>query len=319
MRKTIGLNIPCYNEEDNVVPLTEQLISLFSKQLPNYDYIIQFIDNHSTDNTRALLRHICANHSQVRAIFNARNFPRTSGYYGMIQADGDCVITIPADFQVPLEMIPKMVAEWENGAKIVCLIKESSEESKVMWLTRQLYYSIYKKFSETQVLQGFTGSGLYDRSFLNTSRDINDPIVTFFQQITELGYNVVKLPYRQPVRQRGKSKSNLWVLLDFAIIRFTNASSVGPHMATIVGFFMAVFSMLVALAYLIAKLIWWELFVAGMTPILIGVFFMGSVQLFFIGLIGEYVLKANTRLMRYPLVIEEERLNFNNVIQKDDE
>lgn len=315
-RKIIGINIPCFNEQENVVPLTEQLITLFSERLPNYDYIIQFIDNHSTDNTRILLRHLCEKYPNVRAIFNARNFPRTSGYYGIVQAEGDCVIAIPADFQVPLELIPKMIDEWENGAKIVCLIKTSSEESRRMWLVRQLYYWLYKTFSETKVLRGFTGCGLYDRSFLKISRDINDPIISFYQQISELGYNVSTLTYREPLRRDGKSKSNFWVLLDIAINRFTNASSAGPRFATIGGFMLAVMSMLVALAYLVAKLIWWKNFAAGMAPMLIGMFFIGAVQLFFIGLIGEYVLKVNTRLMRFPIVVEEERINFDKTIEK---
>ena len=316
-RKTIGVNIPCYNEQENVVPLTEQLIELFAQQLPSYDYIIQFIDNHSTDNTRPLLRQLCSEYPQVRAIFNARNFPRTSGYYGIVQAEGDCVISIPADFQVPLELIPKMVAEWENGARIVCLVKRSSEERQGMWNIRRLYYLFYKKFSDTQVLQGFTGSGLYDKTFLDLCRRIDDPIVAFFQQITELGYNIVKIPYREIVRRKGKSKSNIWMLLEYAIVRFTNASSVGPHLATIMGFLTALISLLAALGYLVAKLIWWDRFAAGTAPMLIGMFFIGAVQLFFIGLLGEYVLKVNTRVMRYPLVVEEERINFSAPGQKD--
>jgi hypothetical protein len=274
----------------------------------------------------SLLDRVMPKLSQQTLVVEREDHPRNmtladlqAEWTGMMQAEGDCIINIPADFQVPLDLIPKMVTEWENGAKIVCLIKKSSEEHKGMWFIRQLYYWFYKKFSETQVLQGFTGSGLYDKSFLNLSRNIGDPIVTFFQQITELGYNIVKLPYQQPVRQKGKSKSNLWLLLDFAIIRFTNASSVGPHLATISGFLMAAISLLIAFAYLVAKLVWWQHYPAGIAPVLIGMFFIGAVHLFFIGLIGEYVLKANTRLMRYPIVIEEERLNFGNAPRKEEE
>ncbi|WP_425806408.1 glycosyltransferase [Desulfitobacterium sp. Sab5] len=309
--KTIGINIPCFNEEDNIIEMVNQLTALFDQRLKNYNYIIQFIDNHSTDKTRSLLKQICSENPKVRAIFNARNFPKTSGYYGIIQAIGDCVISIPADFQVPLDLIPQMVNEWEKGAKIVCLIKESSEEKRIMWNIRQTYYYFYKRFSETDVLKNFTGSGLYDKQFLDLCRTINDPVVSFYQQITQLGYNIVKIPYKQKLRKKGKSKNNLWTLLDFAIIRFTNASSVGPRFATVAGFLASFLSAIIAIIYLILKLMFWDKFPAGTVPILIGVFFIGAIQLFFIGLIGEYIIKCNTRLMNYPLVVEEERLNFS--------
>jgi len=311
-KKMIGVNIPCYNEEENVVDLAKQLIQLFENELPDYDYNIQFIDNHSTDNTRALLRLLCAQFPQVRAILNARNFPKTSGYYGITNCEGDCVISIPADFQVPLHLIPQMVREWESGAKIVCLIKSSSEEKRRMWNVRQIYYYFYRKLSETDVLHNFTGSGLYDKTFLDVCRKIDDPVVSFFQQITELGYNIAKISYKQSARKKGKSKHNLRTMADFAILRFTNASTIGPHIATIGGFIMGIVCFIIALIYLILKLVFWNQFTAGMAPILIGVFFIGALELFFTGLIGEYIIKVNTRLMHYPLVVEEERLNFNN-------
>lgn len=316
-KKMIGVSIACYNEEDNVVDISKQLIQLFESELPDYDYNIQFIDNHSTDKTRTLLRFLCAEYPQVRAIFNARNFPKTSGYYGITNCEGDCVISIPCDFQVSLQLIPKMIREWENGAKIVCLIRNSSEEHRSMWNVRQLYYYFYRKFSETEVLQNFSGNGLYDKTFLDICRKINDPIVSFFQEITELGYNIVKIYYKHKKRKRGKSKHNLLSLIDFAIFRFTNASSIAPHIATVGGFLMGIICFIISLIYVILKLLLWNQFSAGMAPILIGVFFIGALELFFTGLIGEYVVKANTRLMNYPLVVEEERLNFHSMSEEN--
>lgn len=310
MKKEIGICIPCYNEEENVVEIAEELIALFDNQLPQYNYHIMFIDNHSTDNTRVLIREICAKHPQVRAIFNARNYPTTSGSYGIMNCQGDCVIAIPCDFQVPLDLIPKMLEKWENGANIVALIKTSSEEKGAMWMIRQLYYGIQKKFSDTEVLVNFTGAGLYDDSFIEIARSVRDPIDSWGSLVASYGRRLEKLEFRQPVRRAGRSKSNLWHLIDTAVLRFTSTSTIGPRLATIFGLFLSFASMLCGLVYLILKLCFWDMFPAGTAPILIGVFFLGAVQLFFIGLIGEYVVQANTRLMHRPLVAEDERLNF---------
>ena len=310
MKKEVGICIPCYNEEENVVAIAEELITLFENQLPQYDYHIMFIDNHSTDNTRPLIREICAKYPQVRAIFNAHNYPTTSGSYGIMNCQGDCVISIPCDFQVPLELIPRMLEKWENGARIVALIKTSSEEKGAMWRIRQLYYGIQKSLSDTEVLTNFTGSGLYDNSFIEIARSVRDPIDSWGSLVASYGSKLEKIEFRQPVRRAGRSKSNLWHLIDTAVLRFTSTSTVGPRLATIVGFFLSLLSVLFGVVYLVLKLCFWDMFPAGTAPILIGVFFLGAVQLFFIGLIGEYVVQANTRLMRRPLVAEDERLNF---------
>lgn len=310
MRKEVGICIPCYNEEENVVAMAEELIALFENQLPQYDYHIMFIDNHSTDNTRPLIRELCKKHPQVRAIFNAHNYPTTSGSYGIMNCQGDCVIAIPCDFQVPLDLIPQMLEKWENGARIVALIKTSSEEKGAMWMLRQLYYGIQKKLSNTEVLTNFTGTGLYDNSFVELARGVRDPIDSWGNLVASYGSRLEKIEFRQPVRRAGRSKSNLWHLIDTAVLRFTSTSTIGPRLATIFGFFLSIFSALCGLVYLILKLCFWDMFPAGTAPILIGVFFLGAIQLFFIGLIGEYVVQANTRLMRRPLVAEDERLNF---------
>lgn len=309
-QKEIAVCIPCYNEEDNVVPLTEQLIALFAESLPNYRYNIQFIDNCSTDRTRELIRELCGKYPQVRAIFNVKNFPSSSGYYGIIQAEGDCVVSIPADFQVPLELIPQMVESWESGARIVCLIKSGSQENKLMWRIRQLYYHFYQKYSEEQVLTNFTGSGLYDKSFLDICRKVDDPVVSFFQQIVTFGFKIVKIPYKQALRQKGRSKQNFSSLIDIALNRFVNASSMSPRIALLIGLLISLFCFLIGFIYLVLKLVFWNMFDAGIAPIMIGIFFIGGVQLFFIGLLGEYIMKINKRQMRFPLVVEEERINF---------
>lgn len=310
-KKVVCMSIPCYNEVDNVEPMVEGLISLFAKELPNYQLRIQFIDNASNDGTVLKLRMLCQKYPQVRAILNAKNFPMTSGYYGMLQTEGDCTISIPCDFQVPLNLIPELIKKWENGAKIVCLVKQSAEENGLMWKVRQLFYKLTDRFSETTIIRNYNGCGLYDKSFMDLCRSIHDPVASFLQIVSTLGYDVETMEYVHEKRRSGKSKNNFLSLLNIAINRFTNASSIGPRIATIGGFLVGVFSFLVGAVYLVLKLIFWKNFAAGMAPILIGVFFMGAIQLFFIGLQGEYIMKANQRLMNRPLVVERERLNFD--------
>lgn len=310
-KKTVCMSIPCYNEVNNVVPMAEGLMELFAEKLPQYRLRIQFIDNASTDGTQRKLRMLCEKYPQVRAILNARNFPMTSGYYGMLQAEGDCTIAIPCDFQVPLDTIPQLIEKWENGAKIVCLVKKSAEESGLMWRVRQLFYRLSDRFSETPIIRNYNGCGLYDRKFMDVCRNIKDPVVSFLQIVATLGYDVETLEYVHAKRKSGKSKNNFLSLFNMAITRFTNSSSVGPRIATIGGFLVGCVSFLIGIFYLVFKLLFWDIFPAGMAPVLIGVFFIGSVQLFFIGLLGEYVTKANQRLMDRPLVVERERLNFD--------
>ncbi|MEG2288063.1 MAG: glycosyltransferase family 2 protein, partial [Ruthenibacterium sp.] len=219
-KKSICFSIPCYNEKENIVPMAQRLLAVCEEQLSAYDCTIQFIDNCSTDGTRDLLRGLCAKYPRVRAILNARNFPETSGYYGMTQAVADATIAIPCDFQVSLDMVPKMVHEWENGAKIVCLVKKTSEENSLMWGIRQLFYKLSNQFSDTEVIRNYSGNGLYDRSFLDICRKIDDPVVTFCTMVVQLGYNIVKMPYEEKKRRKGRSKNNVFSLLQTAIMRF---------------------------------------------------------------------------------------------------
>lgn len=310
--KKISVLIPCYNEEENVVPMSEAISDLFEKELRNYNYELIFIDNDSHDRTRELLRNICAKNKNIKAIFNAKNFGQfNSPYYGMLQATGDCVITMVCDFQDPIELIPQYIAEWENGYKIVIGIKTSSKENKIMYWLRGLYYKFVKKFSDVDQIEHFTGSGLYDRDFVNVLRDLDDPTPFMRGIVAELGYRRKEIPYEQPLRRAGKTHNNWYTLYDAAMLSITSYTKIGLRLCTFLGLATGVISFVTGLVYLIMKLIHWYSFQAGTAPILIGMFMLGAMQLFFIGMIGEYVLSINQRVMHRPLVIEEERINFD--------
>ncbi len=311
MKKTISILIPCYNEEDNVVPMSQEIVKLFESELLNYNYELIFIDNDSRDNTRALLKELCHENVCIKAIFNAKNFGQfNSPYYGMLQTTGDCTIGMACDFQDPVDMIPKYIKKWEEGYKIVIGIKTSSKESKIMYFLRSVYYKVIKKFSNVEQIEHFTGSGLYDKTFINVLRELKDPKPFIRGIVAELGFKRAEITYEQPQRRAGKTSNNFYTLYDAAMLSITSYTKIGLRISTFFGFSCATLSMIIALIYLILKLIMWEAFVAGMAPVLIGMFFLGSVQLFFIGLIGEYIFGINERVMNRPLVIEEERINF---------
>lgn len=309
--KKVSILIPCYNEEENVGPMSQALVELFEKQLPQYDYEIVFIDNDSTDQTRPILRGICSQNRRVKAIFNAKNFGQfNSPYYGILQTTGDCTISMVCDFQDPLELIPKYLEEWEKGYKIVIGIKTSSKENKIMYGLRSLYYKLVKKFSSVEQIEHFTGSGLYDKSFVQVLRDLNDPTPFLRGIVGELGFRRKEIPYEQPKRRAGKTHNNFMTLYDAAMLSITSYTKFGLRFCTFIGVFCGIISLIIGLVYLVMKLIWWDRFVAGTTPILIGMFFLGAMLLFFMGMMGEYILSINQRMMNRPLVIEEERLNF---------
>lgn len=309
--KKVSILIPCYNEEENVVPMSEAIVNLFTKELQQYDYELLFIDNDSNDRTRELLREICAGNKKVKAIFNAKNFGQfNSPYYGILQTTGDCTISMVCDFQDPIELIPQYLEEWEKGYKIVIGIKTSSKENPVMYWLRSVYYKLIKKFSDVEQIEHFTGSGLYDKDFVNVLRELKDPTPFLRGIVAELGYKRKEIPYEQPKRRAGKTHNNFARLYDAAMLSITSYTKVGLRLCTFFGMFVAVLSVIVGLIYFVMKLIWWDNFPAGMAPVLIGMFFLGAIQLFFIGFIGEYVLSINQRVMNRPLVIEEERLNF---------
>lgn len=309
--KTVSILVPTYNEEDNVIPLYEAIIDEFQRNLQNYKYEIVFIDNCSKDKTRTLIEKLCKEDKNVKAIFNARNFGQSrSPYYGLMQTTGDCTILLCADFQDPIEMISKFVVEWENGSKIVIGLKTKSRENKVMYSIRTLYYHLVKKFSEVDQIEHFTGFGLYDKDFINVLRKLDDPTPFLRGIVAELGWKRKEIEYTQQLRRHGKSKNNFFSLYDLAMLSITSYTKIGLRTAVFIGFLTGFFSMAIGVIYLILKLLYWDRFPAGSAPILIGMMFLGAVQLFFIGMIGEYILTINTRLMKRPLVVEERRVNF---------
>lgn len=309
--KKISILIPCYNEEENVVPMGEAIVDLFTGELSNYDYELVFIDNDSKDQTRTLLRGLCAQNKHIKAIFNAKNFGQfNSPYYGMLQTTGDCVISMVCDFQDPIELIPQYIREWENGYKIVIGIKSSSKENKLVYGLRSLYYKFVKKFSDVEQIEHFTGSGLYDRDFVEVLRKLEDPTPFLRGIVAELGYKRKEIQYEQPKRRAGKTHNNFYTLYDAAMLSITSYTKIGLRLCTFSGILTGGISFIIGIAYLIMKLVRWNSFRAGTAPILIGMFMLGAIELFFIGMIGEYILSINQRVMKRPLVVEEERLNF---------
>lgn len=310
--KKVSILIPCYNEEDNVIPMSEAIVNLFTTQLTQYDYELVFIDNDSKDTTRPKLRKICEKNPHIKAIFNAKNFGQfNSPYYGILQTTGDCTISMVCDFQDPIELIPRYLEEWEKGYKIVIGIKTSSKENKLVYGLRTLYYKIIKKFSDVEQIEHFTGSGLYDKEFVQVLRDLKDPTPFLRGIVAELGYKRKEIPYEQPKRRAGKTHNNFFTLYDAAMLSITSYTKVGLRACTFLGMICGTISALIGLIYLILKLLFWNRFAAGMAPILIGMFFLGSLQLFFIGFIGEYISSINRRVMNRPLVVEAERINFD--------
>ena len=310
--KKISIVVPTYNEEENVKPLSEAIIDEFAKSLPEYDYEIIFIDNDSQDATRPILRKLAEGNKKIKAIFNAKNFGQfNSPYYGLLQSTGDCTILMCADFQDPIDMIPKFVHEWENGYRIVIGQKVTSKENKIMYWLRSMYYRTIQKYSEVEQIEHFTGFGLYDKEFIQVLRDLKDPTPFLRGIVAELGFKRKEIPYEQQLRRAGKTSNNFYRLFDAAMLGFTSYTKVGLRLATFAGAGVAAISFIIAVVYLILKLIYWDRFVAGTAPILIGMFFLGSIQLLFLGFMGEYILSMNQRIMNRPLVVEEERINFD--------
>ena len=312
-KKKISIVIPCYNEIENVDAIAHAVMDEMAGSLPQYDYEILFIDNASVDGTRDAIRILCAQYPQIKAIFNVTNFGQfNSPFYAMCQTTGDCTICLCCDFQDPIEMIPVFVSKWEEGHRIVSGVKTKSKENPFIYFLRTIYYKMIKSMSDVEMIEQFTGFGLYDKSFIKLLRQLDDPIPFIRGIVAEYGkgFNRIEVEYEQPRRRAGKTKNNFITLYDATMLSVTSYTKVGLRMATWGGFVIGALSVLVALFYLIYKLTHWWTFAAGNAPLVIGMFLLGAIQLFFIGFMGEYILNINTRVINRPLVVEEERLNF---------
>jgi glycosyltransferase involved in cell wall biosynthesis len=300
----------CFNEEDNVERLYEEIKSEFDK-LPGYTFELVFIDNASVDDTLSRLRQLAARDPRVRVIVNARNFGHIrSPYYAFLQSDGDATIGLASDLQEPPSLIPQFIKKWEEGYKIVAGVKTSSEESFVVYFLRSVYYRTVKRLSEVQLLEHFTGFGLYDRRIVDILRSIDDPYPYLRGLVSEIGYDIATVPFKQPLRKHGRSKSTFLVLYDMAILGITTHSRVPMRLASLAGFSLAAFSAFIGLGYLVAKLLLWNSFQLGLAPAVVGMFLLSSAILFFVGVLGEYISSIQQHVRRLPLVVERERINF---------
>jgi glycosyltransferase involved in cell wall biosynthesis len=311
-QKTISIVTACYNEEENVLNLYNQVRGVMAG-IGGYEYEHIFIDNSSKDNTVAILKSIAAQDKNVKIIVNARNFGHIrSGYHAILQARGDAIICVVSDLQDPPELIPDFIRKWEEGFHVVIAVKENSDESPIFFAIRRLYYELVTRLAEIELNKNTTGFGLYDRRFVDILREIEDPYPYFRGLVSEIGFPVAKIPYHQPVRKRGLTSQNFYSLYDMAMLGITNHSKVPLRMATMLGFLVSFLSLFVALGYLIYKLLYWNQFNLGLAPLVVGLFFFGSVQLFFIGILGEYIGAIHTQVLKRPPVVELERVNFES-------
>ena len=310
--KTISIMTPCYNEQDNVLNLYNQVREVMLR-IGKYRYEHIFIDNSSQDATVAILKQIAAEDPNVKIIVNSRNFGHIrSPLHAFFQCRGDAVIGIVADLQDPPPMIADLIREWENGAYCVLGIKRTSEEASLMFWARKQYYKLAERLSSIETIQNFTGFGLYDRKVVELVRSFDDPYPYFRGMIADIGLPTVKILYDQPARKFGITKNNWYTLYDIGMLGIINHSKVPLRLATFAGFLGGILSFLIALVYLILKLAFWSHFELGLAPMIIGVFFISSLQLVFLGVMGEYVGAIYTQVQKRPYAVELERLNFNH-------
>jgi polyisoprenyl-phosphate glycosyltransferase len=309
MEKLISIVTPCFNENENVDELYARIENVMSGLHYQYEHI--YIDNASTDGTPDKLRALAAKDKHVKVILNARNFGHIrSPVYAILQARGEAVIALASDLQDPPERIPEFLQKWEEGYLVVIGVKEKTEASTSFHFVRTMYYRFLRSLSDVNLIENFTGFGLYDRKVMNIIREIDDPYPYFRGIIADLGFEVAKIIFTQPRRRRGLSKNNFYTLYDLAMLGLTNYTKIPLRIATMFGFVSAGLSFLIGLIYLVYKLLDWQNFSLGLAPVVIGLFFLGSVQLLFLGIVGEYIGAIYTQVMKRPLVIEKERINF---------
>lgn len=307
--KLISIVTPCYNEEENVLELSQRVARVMSLLPYVYEHI--FIDNASTDLSVKKIKELAARDQRIKLIVNARNFGHIrSPYYGILQSRGDACILIASDLQDPPEMIPQFIDKWEEGFKTVLAVKPESEESSPMFFLRKTYYRLIGKISEVPLVQNATGAGLFDREVIAILRKIQDPYPYFRGLLCEIGFPIAVVPFRQPRRAHGITKNNFYTLYDMALLGITNHSKLPLRLMTFGGFVLSFFSLITAFGFFIAKLLYWDSFQLGTAPLLIGIFFFGAIQTFFIGVLGEYIGSIHTKVRKMPLVVELERVNF---------
>lgn len=320
--KKISIVIPTFNEENNIIPLEKEIRQLFESRLNNFDYEIIFIDNYSVDKTREKIKIVCNDNEHVFAIFNAKNFGAfNSSYYGILQATGDAVIFMCADFQDPVKLILQFVDNWQSGYKIIIGKNVSRVEKKTVFFLKKIYYKLIHKLTNINFIEYFTGFGLYDKVFINILRAIDDPMPLLRGMVAELGYKMKIIEYQQNKSKSGKSRHSLYDKYDSAMLVFTSYSKIGLRLIILLGFFSAIVCILIALFYFVNKLMFWDKYSLGISPTIIGLFLLGSIQIIILCLIGEYILSINQRVMHKPIVIEEcrygakynnlEKVNFN--------
>jgi polyisoprenyl-phosphate glycosyltransferase len=309
--KLISVVTPCYNEEGNIEELCRRVAAVM-KSLP-YDYEHICIDNCSTDDTVKIIKEIASRDKRLKLIVNVRNFGHIrSPYYGLLQSKGDACVLIASDLQDPPEMITEFVQKWEQGYKTVLAVKPEATESAIMFAIRRAYYRLISRISEVPLVQNATGAGLFDRVVIDILRSIQDPYPYFRGLLCEIGFPIATVPFKQPRRSRGVTKNNFYTLYDLAMLGITNHSKIPLRLMAMSGFLLAFLSLLVAIFFLAAKLFYWDSFQLGTAPTLIGIFFFGAMQAFFIGVLGEYIGSIHTQVRGMPLVVELERVNFDS-------
>lgn len=307
--KKISVVLPCFNEEENVRPLYESLEGILGKLNYNFEYL--FIDNCSEDGTVQEIKKLCRRDPKVKLIVNSRNFGHIrSPIHGVMNATGDAAILMATDFQDPPDLLPEFIQKWEEGYKVIKGVKSSSEEKSLFFFVRTAYYKLVNRLAEVELTQNYTGFGMYDACVLKELRGVKDRYPYFRGLISELGFESTEIEFRQPQRKRGFTKNNLYTLYDMGILGIISHSKIPLRLCTVAGFLTGTLFFFISLCYLFLKLLFWKSFSFGLAPLMIGLFFLGGVNLFFLGLLGEYICAIHTQVIAHPIVVEKERVNF---------